>query len=161
MKRAYFRRLFLSLVSASLTSGFRLLLFSYGRFFVKFLLSKIADNTVAGAFSLKTTKRAFHVLVLSNSYRRHTFSPSFADAFILVLCYYNNFNRSCQVFFRRFLQFFINFSKQNTIIPENKVEPCRKSNFSSLRRTKLPIHMRKIVKPARVRDFRLTYFSLG
>ena len=71
------------LVSASLTSGFRLLLSSYGRFFIEFLLSQIADNTVARAFSLKTAQCAFHVLVFSDFNRRHLFSPSFADAFVV------------------------------------------------------------------------------
>ena len=63
---------FVLLVSASLTSGFRLLLFLYGRFFIKFLLSKIAEDTVSGAFSLEAAKRAFNVFVFSNSYRRHS-----------------------------------------------------------------------------------------
>ncbi len=72
----------LFLVSASLTSRFRLLLSSYGRLFIKFLLSKIADDTVAGAFSLETTQRAFYVFVFTNSYCGHSFSPSFANAFI-------------------------------------------------------------------------------
>ncbi len=63
---------FVLLVSASLTSGFRLLLLSYGRFFIEFLLSKIAEDTISRAFSLKTTKRAFHVFVFSDSNRRHS-----------------------------------------------------------------------------------------
>ena len=73
---------FVFLVSASLTSCFGFLLSSYGRFFIKFLLSKIADDTVAGAFSLETTQRAFYVFVFTNSYCGHSFSPSFAYAFI-------------------------------------------------------------------------------
>ena len=73
---------FVLLVSASLTSGFRLLLSSYGRFFIEFLLSKIAEDTVSGALSLEAAKRAFNVFVFSNSYRGHSFSPSFAAAFI-------------------------------------------------------------------------------
>ena len=82
-KRAHDCELFCFLISASLSCCFRLLLFLYGRLFVEFLLTKIAQDTVAGAFSLKTTKRAFNVFVFANSYRRHTFSPSFADAFNL------------------------------------------------------------------------------
>lgn len=61
------------LVLVSLSRGFRLLLSSYGRFFVKFLLAKIADNAVAGTLSLETAQRAFNVFVLSDFYRRHSF----------------------------------------------------------------------------------------
>ena len=74
---------FVFLVSASLSGSFGLLLSSYGRLFIEFLLSQIADNTVAGAFSLETAQCAFNVFVFTNSNRRHSFSPSFADALIL------------------------------------------------------------------------------
>ena len=68
-----FREFFYRLVSASFSSRFRLLLFLYGRLFVKFFLTKVTDNAVARAFSLKTTKCAFHAFVFTNFYRRHTF----------------------------------------------------------------------------------------
>ncbi len=61
------------LVSASLSGSFGLLLLSYGRFFIKFLLSQVTDDTVAGAFSLKTTQRAFYVFVFTYSYCGHSF----------------------------------------------------------------------------------------
>ena len=62
-----------SAFNASLSCRFRLLLSSYGRFFVKFLLAKIADNAVARALSLEAAKRAFNVFVLSDFYRGHSF----------------------------------------------------------------------------------------
>ena len=74
MKRAHVCGLFCVLVSASLTCRFGLLLSSYGRLFIEFLLSQIADDTVAGAFSLKTAQCAFNVFVFSNFNRRHVFS---------------------------------------------------------------------------------------
>ena len=61
------------LVFVSLSCGFRLLLSSYGRFFVKFLLAKIADNAVARTLSLEATKRAFYVFVFTDFYRGHSF----------------------------------------------------------------------------------------
>ena len=73
---------FVLLVSASFASRFRLLLSLYGRFFIKFLLTKIADDPVAGAFSLETTQCAFNAFVFSDFNRRHAFSPSFANAVI-------------------------------------------------------------------------------
>ena len=60
------------LIFVSLSCSFRLLLSSYGRFFVKFLLAKIADNAVARALSLEAAKRAFNVFVLSDFYRGHS-----------------------------------------------------------------------------------------
>ena len=74
MKRAHdFVSSFVRLVSASLSGSFGLLLSSYGRLFIKFLLFHIADDTVAGAFSLKAAQCAFYVFVFTNSYRGHTF----------------------------------------------------------------------------------------
>ncbi len=74
---------FVLLVSASLSGSFGLLLLSYGRLFIKFLLSQVTDDTIAGAFSLKTTQRAFYVFVFTNSDRGHLFSPAFAYAFLI------------------------------------------------------------------------------
>ena len=67
------------LVSASFSCRFRLLLSLNGRLFVEFLLTKVPDDTVARAFSLKTTKCAFNAFVFANSNRRHSFQPSFAN----------------------------------------------------------------------------------
>ncbi len=77
MKRAHaIVSSFVFLVSASLSSRFGFLLSSYGRLFIEFLLSQIADDTVAGAFSLETTQCAFNVFILANSNRRHaSFNP--------------------------------------------------------------------------------------
>ena len=72
MKRAHVSWTLLRLVSASLSSRFRLLLSSYGRFFIEFLLSQIADDAVARTFSFEATKCAFNVFVFSNFNRRHT-----------------------------------------------------------------------------------------
>lgn len=72
---------FFRLISASLTSRFGFLLSFYGRFFIEFLLSQITDNTVAGAFSLKTTQRAFYVFVFTYSYRGHPFHHPLPTAF--------------------------------------------------------------------------------
>ena len=93
---------FVFLVSASLTSGFRLLLFSYGRFFIEFLLSKIADDTVAGAFSLETTQCAFNVFVFSDSNRRHSFSTLLCRCVYFLLRNYSKARIFCQVFFSSF-----------------------------------------------------------
>ncbi len=97
------------LVSASLSCSFRLLLSSYGRFFVKFLLSQIADDAVSRAFSLKTTKCAFHAFVFSDFNRRHSFSPSFADAFIeyfVIIAIPTFYVKSFFAVFTTFLRFF-------------------------------------------------------
>ena len=68
-----------SLVSASLSRGFRLLSLFHRRLFVKLFLAKVADDTVAGAFSLETAQRAFEILVIPYTNRRHV-QPSFAEA---------------------------------------------------------------------------------
>ena len=74
MKRAHaIVSSFVFLVSASLSSRFGFLLSSYGRLFIEFLLSQVTDDSVAGAFSLETTQRAFYVFVFTYSYRGHSF----------------------------------------------------------------------------------------
>jgi len=108
-KKEVLSGLLLSLVSASLSCRFGLLLSSYGRFFIKFLLSKITDNTVAGAFSLKTAQCAFNVLVFTNSYRRHSFSPSFAIAFNDYFDIITIPRRAVKSFFGFFATFLRNF----------------------------------------------------
>jgi len=107
---------FVLLVSASLTSGFRLLLSSYGRFFIEFLLSKIADDTVAGAFSLKAAQCAFNVFVFTNFNRRHIFQPSFADAFIFYSVIIAKQEFSVKSFFPLFSTFFENFKSSDKSI---------------------------------------------
>ena len=69
----------LSLVLVSLSGGFGLLLSSHGRLFIKFLLSQITDDAVAGALSFETAQCAFHVFVFSDFNRRHSSQPSFAS----------------------------------------------------------------------------------
>ena len=97
---------FLSLISASFSCRFRLLLSSYGRLFVKFLFTKITDNTVAGAFSLKTTKRAFYVLVFSYFNRGHSFFTNLCRCIYRLPRNYNNLTTRCQAFFKGFTRFF-------------------------------------------------------
>lgn len=75
---------FVLLVSASLSSRFRFLLFSYGRLFVEFLLTKVADDTIAGALSLETAQCAFNVFVFPYFYRRHSFQPPFAKTRLMI-----------------------------------------------------------------------------
>ena len=96
---------FAFLVSASLSSCFRFLLFLYGRLFVKFLLTKVADDTVAGAFSLETTKCAFNAFVFANFYRRHYLFTILCRCLNYLLRNYSNLKKSCQVFFYHFLGF--------------------------------------------------------
>ena len=62
-------------VSASLSRGFRLLSLLDGRLLVKLLLAKVADDAVARALSLKTTKRALEIFVFSDSDRGHILYP--------------------------------------------------------------------------------------
>ena len=60
-----------ALVSASLSGSFSLLSLLHGRLLVKFFFTKVADDAVAGAFSLKTTQCVLNVLVISDSNGRH------------------------------------------------------------------------------------------
>ena len=78
-----------SVFVASLSRGFRLLLFSHGRLLVMFFTAKISDDAVAGALSLETAQRAVDRFVFSDSDRRHPFSTllrltHFVNAIILI-----------------------------------------------------------------------------
>ena len=100
---------FFRLVSASLASRLGFLFSSYGRLFIEFLLSQITDDTVARAFSFEATKCAFNVLVFSDFNRRHSFSPTFADAFILYLVIITIKKVDVKSFFAVFVPFYGNF----------------------------------------------------
>ena len=100
---------FVFLVSASLTSGFRLLLSSYGRLFIKFLLTKIADDTIAGAFSLETAQCAFNVFVFTNSNRRHSFFTILClcvNSYSVIITIQKAYVKDFYGVFKAFLQFF-------------------------------------------------------
>ena len=102
---------FVFLVSASLTCSFGFLLSSYGRFFIKFLLSKIAEDTVAGALSLETAQCAFYVFVFSYFNRGHSFHLPLPMPYLL-LRYYSNLQILCQAFFHGFSNLFPNYEEK-------------------------------------------------
>ena len=127
---------FVLLVSASFSSCFGFLLLSYGRLFIKFLLSKIADNTVAGALSLETTQCAFNVFVFTNSNRRHTyFHHPLPMRFLRLLDNYNNSQRQCQAFFPPFYTFFRR--KMEEFVGRNFPNPCARLTRKAQKRQAL------------------------
>ena len=80
------------LVLIAFSCGFSLLAALYGRGFVKFLSSEVADYAVARALSLESFDCAFNGFVFAYSYSGHTcILPSFAYAVI------------CLTFFKAFV----------------------------------------------------------
>lgn len=73
-----------SAFNASLSCRFRLLLSSYGRFFVMLFFTKIADDTVARAFTFESAKRVVERFVFSDSDSRHIHNPPLPERRLMI-----------------------------------------------------------------------------
>ena len=104
-----------SAFDASLTSGFGLLLSSYGRFLVMFFFTKIADDTVTRTFSLKSAKRVVERFVFSDSDSRHIHNPPSPFGPVVqstLLVYYSKANFLSQAILNHLIYFSRSFFRR-------------------------------------------------